>query len=138
MMTTSNEIESNTLEGFEGTMEGESYEEESLLDETPPLIGPSDATILESVQAKLKKQLLDKKQELDEKIYQQNVALKKATKNREEAGVQLYDLQCNLAGLHLSLHKATTELHTTSDSHLKVHLLYAKNLSSSSSLAGLF
>ncbi|KAH8951093.1 hypothetical protein BDL97_09G007900 [Sphagnum fallax] len=101
-------------------MEGESYEEESLLDETPPLIGPSDATILESVQAKLKKQLLDKKQELDEKIYEQNVALKKATKNREEAGVQLYDLQCNLAGLHLSLHKATTELHTTSDAHLKV------------------
>ncbi|CAN5976027.1 unnamed protein product [Sphagnum jensenii] len=101
-------------------MEGESYEEESLLHETPPLIGPSDATILESVQAKLKKQLLDKKQELDEKIYEQNVALKKATKNREEAGVQLYDLQCNLAGLHLSLHKATTELHTTSDSHLKV------------------
>jgi hypothetical protein len=49
MMTTSNEIESNALEAFEGTMEGESYEEESLLDETP-LIGPSDATILEWVQ----------------------------------------------------------------------------------------
>jgi len=42
--------------------------------------------------AKLKKQLLDRKQELDEKIYEQNVALKKATKNREEVGVQLYDL----------------------------------------------
>jgi hypothetical protein len=49
MMTTSNEIENNTLEAFEGTMEGESYEEKSLLDETPPLIGPSDATILELV-----------------------------------------------------------------------------------------
>jgi hypothetical protein len=77
--------------------------------------------------AKLKKQLLDKKQELDEKIYEQNVGLKKATKNREEAGVQLYDLRCNLVGLHRSLRKATTELRTISDSHLKVYPLHAPN-----------
>lgn len=79
-----------------------------------------DAAVLQKVQDKLKKQLLDRKTEVEERIYEQKRNLARATKDREEAGVQLYDLQCNLASLHLGLHEATAELVTTAEAHTKV------------------
>ena len=79
-----------------------------------------DAAVLQKVQDKLKKQLLDRKTEVEERIYEQKRNLARATKDREEAGVQLYDLQCNLAGLHLGLHEATAKLATTAEAHTKV------------------
>lgn len=79
-----------------------------------------DAAVLQQVQDKLKKQLLDRKTEVEERIYEQKRNLARATKDREEAGVQLYDLQCNLAGLHLGLHEANAKLATTAEAHAKV------------------
>ena len=87
-----------------------------------------DAAVLQKVQDKLKKQLLDRKTEIEERIYEQKRNLVRATKDREEAGVQLYDLQCNLAGLHLGLHEATAKLATTAEDHTKVPSLLTKNI----------
>lgn len=118
-----NEVErSSTLRGEEASTEDvEPSEAEETEVSDVPSDDPRDAKVLERVQEKLKKQLLDRKQELDERLYEQKRNLKKATKDREEAGVQLYDLQCNLAGLHLNLHKASTELATASEAHTKVN-----------------
>uniref|UniRef100_A0A7I4FFZ0 Coiled-coil domain-containing protein 40 n=2 Tax=Physcomitrium patens TaxID=3218 RepID=A0A7I4FFZ0_PHYPA len=75
--------------------------------------------VLLQVQERLKKQLLDKKHEIEDRIYEQKRYLLRATKDREEAGVQLYDLQCNLASLHASLTKTTVALDTASQGHAK-------------------
>lgn len=80
--------------------------------------------ILAQVQERLKKQLLDRKNELQDRIYEQKRQLLRATRDREEAGVQLYDLQCNLSSLHASLNKTTTALMTTTQGHAKVKQLY--------------
>jgi hypothetical protein len=79
-----------------------------------------DDKVLQEVQEKLKKQLQDKKNEIDDRIYEQKRQLLRATKDREEAGVQLYDLQCNLSSLHATLNKATIALTTAAQSHTKV------------------
>lgn len=78
--------------------------------------------VLLQVQERLKKQLLDKKHEIEDRIYEQKRYLLRATKDREEAGVQLYDLQCNLASLHASLTKTTVALDTASQGHAKVNM----------------
>lgn len=85
-----------------------------------------DDKVLEEVQEKLKKQLLDRKNDLVDQIYEQKRQLLRATKDREEAGIQLYDLQCNLSSLHASLNKATVTLSIATQSHTKVKQLYYK------------
>lgn len=88
---------------------------ETLSVSTPPSSSEPDRRndqVLAQVQEKLKKQLLDRKNEIEDRIYEQKRQLLRATRDREEAGVQLYDLQCNLSGLHASLNKTTAALTT--------------------------
>ena len=79
-----------------------------------------DNKVLQEIQEKLKKQLLERKNEFDDRIYEQQRQLSRATKDREEVGVQLYDLQCNLSSLHATLNKTTIALTTASQGHTKV------------------
>lgn len=77
---------------------------------------------LERAQAALKQQLLDKKQDLEDRIYEQGVFLKRATRRREDAGVALYGMQKALASLHLAIHKDIEELAIDTEAYNKVNI----------------
>ncbi|KAL3700429.1 hypothetical protein R1sor_018451 [Riccia sorocarpa] len=74
---------------------------------------------LERAQIALKEQLATKKQDLEDRIYEQGSFLRRATKRREEAGVALYGMQKSLATLHLALHKDAEELTKAAEAHRK-------------------
>lgn len=107
-----------------GCSNSSDLEQSQTLSETNPPSSLDDQIrqneVLAQVQEKLKKQLLDRKNELDDKIYEQKRQLICATRDREEAGVQLYDLQCNLSSLHASLNKTTSALAIATQGHAKV------------------
>ncbi|KAL2651294.1 hypothetical protein R1flu_019422 [Riccia fluitans] len=75
---------------------------------------------LERAQIALKEQLTTKKQDLEDRIYEQGSFLRRATKRREEAGVALYGMQKALATLHIALHKDAEELAKAAEAHHKV------------------
>ncbi|CAM6127437.1 unnamed protein product [Calypogeia fissa] len=85
---------------------------------------------LERAQAALKQQLLAKKQELEDRTYEQGAFLKRATKRREDAGVALYGMQKALASLHLAIHKDIEELAEATEKHNKAKEELAETQSS--------
>lgn len=106
-------------------------------DDSAPSVGPNKAKLtdipedvrdrrnhpaLERAQAALKEQLSAKKQDLEDRIYEQGAFLRRATKRREEAGVALYGMQKALATLHMSLHKDAEDLANAAEAHAKVVL----------------
>ncbi|BBM97922.1 hypothetical protein MPTK1_1g09480 [Marchantia polymorpha subsp. ruderalis] len=103
-------------------------------DDSAPSVGPNKAKLtdipedvrdrrnhpaLERAQAALKEQLSAKKQDLEDRIYEQGAFLRRATKRREEAGVALYGMQKALATLHMSLHKDAEDLANAAEAHAK-------------------
>lgn len=86
------------------------------------LSGPAapDEGVLARAQVALKQQFLDRKNELIDKIFEQGKFLKRATKQREDAGVRLYGMQKILASLHVTLHKSNDTFAQAQAAHTKV------------------
>ncbi|KAG0555537.1 hypothetical protein KC19_12G176300 [Ceratodon purpureus] len=116
-------------QGSNNSHEGSDHEETISLMTPPSSLSTDrrDDKVLQEVQEKLKKQLLERKNEIEDRIYEQKRQLVRATKDREEAGVQLYDLQCNLSGLHASLNKTTIALTAAAQAHKKAREELDKN-----------
>lgn len=76
--------------------------------------------ILTKAQLTLKEQLVERKQDLEERLREKGFVLKNATKKRQDAGVKLYGLQKTLATLQMSLKSANEHLAKTSVEHFKV------------------